>query len=207
MRRDKVFLNEKILIITPSSDGPLDTPRPPKRNLSLRFPVKPSTSVSESTSDVRSAGFQRPPIPARSHRREESTQNDFLQAAALRRPGIAPLAINSERNRSNSESVLQAIQNTRSKRMGMVSKKNVDLGAFDEIRANRNSLHFRGQSHGSVLKDKHSTVRNGGGNLSPSPHGQERQKGTFVRRLSSLPEHKRESQPLDAIIEGAKGVL
>lgn len=90
--------------------------------------------------------------------------------------------------------------------MGMVSKKNADVGPFDEARTNRNSLHLRGQSHGSVLKDKHN-ARNDGGNFSPGPHGHERQKGTFVRRLSSLPEHKRESQSLDSIIEGAKGVL
>lgn len=169
--------------------------------------MKPSTSVSESTSNARSAGFQRPPIPTRSHYRVASGQNDFLQAAVLRRPGIAPLAINNERNRSNSESVLQATQNTRIKRMGMVTKKNPDIGAFDEARANRNSLHFRGQSHGSVLKDKQGTVRNGGGNSYPSPREHERQKATLVRRLSSLPEHKRESQSLDSIIGGAKGVL
>lgn len=178
-----------------------------KRNLSLRFPVKPSTSGSESASDARSAGFQRPPIPTRSHYRVASGQNDFLQAAALRRPGVAPLAIGNERNRSNSESVLQATQNTRSKRMGMVTKKNADLGVLDEARANRNSLHYRGQSHGSALRDKHGNGVRIAGSLLTSPHDAERQRGTFVRRLSSLPEHKRESQSPDSVIEGAKGVL
>lgn len=188
-----------------SSDGPLDTPRPLKRNLSLRFPVKVSTSGSESTSDMRSPGFQRPPIPTRSHYRVASGQNDVLQNAALRRPGVSPLSAGNERNRSNSESILQATQHNRSKRMGIVTRKTSDLRAVDEV--NRNSHHFRGQSHSSVLRDKYSNgVRNGGGSSS-SPQDFERQRGMFVRRLSSLPEYKRESHSPDSIIEGAKGVL
>ena len=92
--------------------------------------------------------------------------------------------------------------------MGMVTRKNVDLGPLDEVRANRNSLHFRGQSHSSVLRDKQGNgVRNGGNGFSTSPHEQERQRGTYVRRLSSLPEHRRASRSLDSIVEGAKGVL
>jgi len=188
-----------------SSDGPLDTPRPLKRNLSLRFPVKVSTSGSESASDMRSPGFQRPPIPTRSHYRVASGQNDVLQNAALRRPGLTPLSAGNERNRSNSESILQATQNNRSKRMGIVTKKNSDLRTVDET--NRNSHHFRGQSHSSVLRDKHSNGVRNGGSSSSSPRDSERQRGVFVRRLSSLPEYKRESHSPDSIIEGAKGVL
>lgn len=188
-----------------SSDGPLDTPRPLKRNLSLRFPVKVSTSGSESASDMRSPGFQRAPIPPRSHYRVASGQNDVLQNATLRRPGLTPLSAGNERNRSNSESILQATQNNRSKRMGMVTKKNSDLRAVDET--NRNSHHFRGQSHSSVLRDKHSNGVRNGGSSSSSPRDSGRQRGVFVRRLSSLPEYKRESHSPDSIIEGAKGVL
>lgn len=147
-------------------------------------------------------------IPARSHFRVASGQNESLQAALLARPGIAPLINSNERNRSNSESILQATQNTRSKRMGMVTRKNANLGPLNEMRASRNSLHFRGQSHGSALRDKPSNeTQDGGSTSSLSAHEYERQKGTFVRRLSSLPEHKRESQSFDKIIEGAKGVL
>lgn len=89
----------------------------------------------------------------------------------------------------------------------MVTKKNADLGVLDEARANRNSLHYRGQSHGSALRDKHGNNVRIPGSLLASPHDPERQRGTFVRRLSSLPEHKRESQSPDSVIEGAKGVL
>lgn len=191
-----------------SSDGPLDTPRPLKRNLSLRFPVKPSTSGSELAPDTRSPGFQKPPIPIRSHFRVASGQNENFQTPFLSRPGIAPLITGSERNRSNSESVLQATQNTRNKRMGMVTRKNANLGPLDEVRANRNSLHLRGQSHGSALRDKPiNGTQSGDNSSSPSSYEYERQRGTFVRRLSSLPEHKRKSQSVDCVIEGAKGVL
>lgn len=189
-----------------SSDGPMETPR-----ALSRFPVNPhhyghSTSGSESASDLRSPGFIRPPVPARSHYRVPSIQGNFLQVNGPRRPGLAPLAIGNERNRSNSESLLQATQNTKLKRMGIVTKKNPDLGVVDETRINRNSHHFRGQSHGSAL-------RNGirAGDSSPSggvsPHGGGSQRGMVVRRLSSLPEQRREYQSSDNIIEGARGVL
>ncbi|KAL8797346.1 MAG: hypothetical protein Q9195_000500 [Heterodermia aff. obscurata] len=100
-----------------SSDAPLDTPRAPTRSLSSRFPVKPSTSGSEIFSDIngRSPGFAKPPIPMRSHYRIPSAQKDAFHSAALRRPSLAPLSNGNERNRSNSESVLQATQSNRTK--------------------------------------------------------------------------------------------
>ncbi len=189
-----------------SSDGPMETPR-----ALSRFPVQPhhyghSTSGSESASDLRSPGFIKPPIPARSHYRVPSSQGNSLQVNVPRRSGLAPLALGNERNRSNSESVLQATQNNKMKRMGIVTKKNSDLGVVDETRANRNSQHFRGQSHGSAL-------RNGirAGDSSPSggvsPHSGGGQRAMVVRRLSSLPEQRREDQPSDNVIDSARGVL
>ena len=201
-----------MLILGPSSDGPLDTPRAPKRTLSSRFPVKPYTSGSESLSDInsRSPGFAKPPIPMRSHYRIPSGQHELLygaQSAALRRPGLAPLSNGNERNRSNSESLLQVTQNNRSKRMGMVRKKQSGLGKVDETYTNRDSFHFRGQSHGSALQDRSNTGTKGDETNLPSPLNSEVQDGTFVRRLSSLPEHKRDSTSPSCIVEGAKGVL
>ena len=172
--------------------------------------MKPSFSGSESASDInltiRSPGFAKPPIPAKSHYRVTSGQYDGILNPALRRPGLAPLANGNERNRSNSESILQATQNNRSKRMGIVTKKQTDLGIVDE-RTNRNSLHLRGQSDGSALSDRYNkTLRNG--EINPaSPFRNDRQQGIFIRRLSSLPEQKRESGAPDSAIEGAKGVL
>ncbi|KAL8930185.1 MAG: hypothetical protein Q9208_000802 [Pyrenodesmia sp. 3 TL-2023] len=136
-----------------SSDGPLETPRPFMRNGSLRFPVRTNGGASEPASEARSPGFIRPPIPAKSHFRVTSGQNHMMQKSGLRRPGLAPLSIGNERNRSNSESVLQATQNNRSKRMGIVPKKKHDLSTVQESKQNRTSWHLRGQSHASALPD------------------------------------------------------
>lgn len=189
------------------SDGPLETPR-----ALLRFPLQTrkygqNTSESESASELRSPGFAKPPVPARSHYRVPSSQNNvLLQNAALRRPGLAPLSLGNERNRSNSESILQATQNTRNKRMGMVPKKQTDLIILDESRANRNSHHLRGQSHGSALRQG---IR--AGDISPSSmanlHGSEDQRGMLGRPLSSLPRQKQQHAPGTRIIEAAKGIL
>lgn len=139
------------------------------RNGSLRFPVRTNGNTSETISEARSPGFAKPPIPERSHFRVTSGQNNLMHKSGLRRPGLAPLNIGNERNRSNSESILQATQNNRIKRMGMVPKKKKnDLGTVAENQQNRNSFHLRGQSHASALRDWHQT-----GELSdPSPaHG------------------------------------
>lgn len=184
-----------------------------KRGLSGRFPVIPSTSGSESASDARSPSLSRPPpVPSRSHYRIASGQNAVLQNAALRRPGLAPLTIGNERNRSNSESILQATQATqaiRNKRMGIITKKQTDLTTVDESRTNRLS-HYRGLSYGSALHGKHSNGVKGNVNSSSSPVSStenERQRPTVVKRLSSLPEHRRESSSTDEVVEAAKGVL
>lgn len=91
--------------------------------------------------------------------------------------------------------------------MGIVPRRNFDLGTVDETRTNRFSHHYRGLSHGSVLRDKQTNgVRHGPTNPA-SPSLRDRQASTYVRRLSSLPEHKRESHHPNNIIESAKGVL
>ena len=196
-----------ILKSFPSSESPLDTPRPLKRNTSLRFPVVPTTSGSESATDIRSPGFSKPPSSNRLHYRIASGQNSLLHNAALRRPGVTPLTIGNERNRSNSESLLQA---TKNKRMGIVPRKNTNLGTLDESRAQRNSFHMRGLSHASVLRDKNVNALIDEAQNSPdlrSSIDTDRQRSTFVHRLSSLPEHKRESNAPNIIIDGAKGLL
>ena len=87
--------------------------------------------------------------------------------------------------------------------MGLVTKKNAELGVLEESRIQRSSYHLRGQSHGSAL-------RNGirAGEVSPSSsHSSDRQRGTTVHRLPSLLEQKRDVWPSDNIIEGARSVL
>ena len=90
--------------------------------------------------------------------------------------------------------------------MGIVPKKQTDLTVLDETRANRNSHHLRGQSHGSALRQG---VR--AGDVSPSNttslHGGEDQRGMLGRPLSSLPRQKQQNIPGTRIIEAAKGVL
>ena len=186
-----------------SSDEPLETPR-----AQSRFPVQPriyghSTSGSESASDLRSPGLIKPFPPGRSHHRIPSSHNNNMQTAIPRRPGLTPLTLGNERNRSNSEGFLQATQNNKAKRMGLVTKKPTELDVLEEGRTHRNSYHLRGQSHGSAL-------RNGirADEVSPSgPRSSDRHRGMTVRRLSSLPEQSRDEWPSDNIIEGARGVL
>ncbi|KAL8758790.1 MAG: hypothetical protein Q9199_001201 [Rusavskia elegans] len=138
-----------------SSEGPLETPRPLIRNGSRRFPLKPNGTGPESSSEARSPGFAKPPIPTRSHFRVTSGQENLMPKPSFRRPGLTPLYVGNERNRSNSESVLQVTQNNRSKRMGMVTKKNNDLVTVRENQQHRSSFHLRGQSHASALREWH----------------------------------------------------
>jgi hypothetical protein len=186
------------------------TPRPLKRSLSSRFPVIPSTNNADPGPDGNksspiSAMSNPPLVPTRSHLRVASGAQ-----LAARRPGIAPLpSANNERNRSNSESVLQATVTTRQKRMGIVRKQGTELDSIDETnKINRNS-HFRGVSHGSGLK-RSGALYSPGGNSSSSPSSpreQRRNRAGFIHRLSSLPEQKVEADWKNPVIEGAKGIL
>ena len=146
----------------------------------------------------------------RSHYRIPSAQKEVLhsaQSAALRRPGLAPLSTGNERNRSNSESVLQATQSNRTKRMGYVTKKQSGLGKVEEMQSNRNSFHSRGQSHGSALHERGNTsMKNIEHNLSDALYTNH-QINNFVKRLSSLPEHRKESIISTYMAENAKSVL
>jgi RAM signalling pathway protein/Leucine rich repeat len=185
-----------------SSEG-TETPRPVKRVMSGRFPIKVNGT---DVPDLRSPAVPRPPpIPSRSHYRGLSQQN-----AALRRPGVLPLTIGSanERLRSNSEGLVQPPRSSdRSRRMGIVSKKASELGTVDETKLNRYS-HYRGLSHGSAMQaGTNGTTATMNSRSPASPADSASQRATYVRRLSSLPERKRESNSPDPVIEGAKGIL
>ena len=95
--------------------------------------------------------------------------------------------------------------------MGVVTRKTSDLGTVDETRANRNSNHYRGYSHASALREKTTNeVRKGSGSGSStpaSPYETDRQRTTFVQRLSSLPETKVRSSTASEVVESSKGVL
>lgn len=184
-----------------SSEG-ADTPRAPlKRRVSGRFPVKVSGA---DLPDTRSPVTGRaPPIPLRSHYRGLSQQNASTSSA--RRPGVMPLTLGNanERLRSNSESLLRPDRpESRTRRMGIVSKKGSDLGTLDETQANNRFSHYRGLSHGSAMQG--APV---GPNDSPNPTDPYSQRPVYVRRLSILPERRRESQAHYPIVEAARGIL
>ncbi|KAI0025618.1 RAM signaling pathway protein [Xylariomycetidae sp. FL0641] len=182
-----------------SSEG-TETPRQPiKRVFSGRFPIRVNGN---DVSDPRSPALPRaPPIPSRSHARGLSQQN-----TAIRRPSVLPLTIGNpnERMRSNSETLLRADRAAeRNRRMGVVSRKPSELGTLDETQANNRFSHYRGLSHGSSM------TGNANGNVvSPNnPAEPLLQRPNYVRRLSVLPEQRRESKFIDPIIEAAKGIL
>ncbi|KAI0911731.1 RAM signaling pathway protein [Ustulina deusta] len=185
----------------------IETPRMPiKRVTSGRFPIRVNGN---DVVDLRSPAVPRPPpIPSRSHARGLSQQN-----TAIRRPSVMPLTIGNpnERVRSNSETVLQAGRSERpserNRRMGIMSRKPSELGTLDEGQANNRFSHYRGLSHGSSMTG---TLNPNASTASPgSPAGAEPllQRPNYVRRLSVLPEQRRESKIFDPILESAKGIL
>ncbi|KAM7220217.1 leucine-rich repeat-containing protein sog2 [Rhypophila decipiens] len=187
-----------------TADG-TETPRPTmKRVFSGRFPVKVNGT---DMPDLRSPALPRPPpIPTRSHYRGLSQQN-----TAQRRPGVLPLTIGNpnERVRSNSETTLQTSSRerseSRSRRMGIVSKK-TELSTLDETEVNNRFSHYRGLSHGSAMQGNGSSMAV----KSPtpaSPADSSLQRPVYVRRLSILPERRRESKVFDPLLEAAKGIL
>ncbi|ODH20144.1 hypothetical protein ACO22_05957 [Paracoccidioides brasiliensis] len=190
-----------------SSETLMDTPKPLKRG--NRFPVIPRTNGSESAHSSRSPSFSRPPpIPTRSHHRIASVQNGNFHNGTNQRSGFMPFSGASERYRSNSEGVIQGPGASRNKRIGLIGRKNTDLGTLDEVRPYRSS-HLRGLSHGSVLKSKSGGLVAGGSSSSSpgSPRERRKLKDGFVHRMSSLPEHKVKVRTQEPIIEVAKGIL
>ncbi|KAJ2907108.1 Leucine-rich repeat-containing protein sog2 [Zalerion maritima] len=195
-----------------SSEGP-ETPRVPlKRVTSGRFPVKPSGT---DIPDLRSPSLSRPPpIPTRSHYRGLSQQssggnNNHNGSGTMRKPGVMPLTISgsiNERVRSNSETLLQARSDrpeSRQRRLLAMSKKAADLGTLDETQANNRFSHYRGLSHGSAMQGNGvGAVQSPASPAEPALH-----RPIYVRRLSVLPERRRESRVADPVIEMARGLL
>lgn len=180
-----------------SSEG-AETPRPVRRVMSGRFPIRVNGS---DLSDLRSPALPRaPPIPSRSHQRGMSQQT-----ITSRRPSVMPLSAGNanERMRSNSEGLLQARERNESRlrRMGVVSRKPEPRLSVGGMNPNRYS-HLRGVSHGSAF---HSGVDSSTSPASPSDILTP--KSGYSRRLSSLPEKKRKSTFHDPVMEGARGIL
>ena len=188
------------------SGDAMETPRAPlKRVASGRFPVRVNGS---DVSDLRSPGNLRTPaLPSRSHARGFSQQN-----TAVRRPTVMPLTIGNpnERVRSHSESSFQTNRldrpSERHRRMGIVSKRANELGTLDETQANHRFSHYRGLSHGSSMTGTVDSSASSSA-IPGSPPEPLLQRPNYVRRLSILPENRRESKILDPIAESAKGIF
>ena len=183
-----------------SGESPVETPKPYHRKTTSRLPVNPA-SGSESNAEPRSPGFFKVPGLSRPHSRMNSNQSSIYTAQPIRRPGVSPVVIGNERYRSNSESVLQATQNARAKRMGMIppTRKTPDLRTVDEDKSNRNSFHLRGVSHASGLRENRanngqSRLRNGT-SQPESPDEQTGPSSRFLRALSSLPAKRKQRDP------------
>ncbi|KAK3903870.1 RAM signaling pathway protein-domain-containing protein [Staphylotrichum tortipilum] len=187
-----------------ASEG-TETPRPTiKRVFSGRFPIKVNGN---DITDLRSPALPRPPpIPSRSHYRGLSQQN-----TAQRRPGVMPLTIGNpnERVRSNSETIIQTSSRERSesrtRRMGMLSKLS-ELSTLEEIDGSNRFSHYRGLSHGSAMQGTGTSMQGKSPSLT-SPPEPASQRPVYIRRLSVLPERRRESKIADPVLEAAKGIL
>lgn len=181
-----------------SSEG-AELPRvaPLKRRVSGRFPIKVNGA---DPPEIRSPHLGRPPpIPQRSHYRGLSQQN-----TSTRRPGVMPLTLGNanERVRSNSETILRERSESRNRRMGLITKKGSDLSTLDETQAHNRLSHYRGLSHGSAMQGAPA------GPTEPvTPGDPYPQRPVYVRRLSILPERRRESKIYDPVMEAAKGIL
>lgn len=94
--------------------------------------------------------------------------------------------------------------------MGITSKQPQGVHPLSELSANRNSLHLRGTSHGSALKERrHRPFKSalGSGSSQSNSPTDEHSRGIFVHRLSSVPEQRRGAVPSSRVIEGARGLL
>ncbi|KAI7313630.1 hypothetical protein KC326_g5445 [Hortaea werneckii] len=197
-----------------ASESNADTPRPPKRMASGRFPIRPSVSGIENVENLktRSPNGPPPPIPQRSHARNLSSN-----APSVRRPGIAPLLNGgNDISRSRSETISSSAS-IRSRRQGFVpSKTRLGSNAVSEAGDQRtgrlsNSVsrpsHSRATSSVSTLNGFLAPGSGGDSSGAVSPVGGARSRDSSVRRLSSLPEDRNSKIETSDAYRAAKRLL
>lgn len=186
-----------------------ETPRPLKRAVSGRFPVKPSIGNIEGLGEPRpdSPGVgAAPPIPTRSHYRVASQTNQ--SNGISRRPHISPLILTNgtnERNRSQSEGAGSGSGSAshRQKRMGIYTKQ-ADLGSVDEL---KRTSHFRGFSQGYALPGNNAANGMAGPATAVGYGDTGTMRSLANRPLSDVREHKRGSRAPDIVVEASKNFL
>jgi len=183
------------------SESNLETPRPPKRTLTGRFPVRPSVGHID-PNDYKGGVDPRfmlpPPIPQR------SVARDSLVIPPVRRPGLAPLHIDGMSNRSRSETVHSG--GLKSRRLGFVPSRKVSgppsANAIIHDNGTLKPNHFRNASF---------SLANSGGEMSSeavSPvDGPKIQPWMSKSRLSSLPEDRRVSRVTSPTIRSARLIV
>lgn len=182
-----------------SNDGAATPRLPLKRVASGRFPIKVNNLDTSITTNMNGTFRSPPPVPPRSHQRGLSQHS-----TAISRPSIMPLTIGSvnERVRSNSETLQPQDRSIgRNRRLGIGNRQPPELGSLDETNAVN---HYRGLSHGSAMQGVPPSTDSSPRSATTEA---ELQRPIYVRRLSVLPERRRNSAVLDPIIETAKGIL
>lgn len=180
----------------------LETPRPSRRQLAGRFPVRPSKTSFESMDLFDPRSMPPPPIPQR------SVARDSLTIPPIRRPGLAPLRIDAMAHRSKSEN-LQAGQ-PKVRRVGYVHRKVSGPPSANAVPKDFGTLkpnHFRNASSSQLTVND----PNGAGYLSSetvSPIEPITSRPWMPKsRLSSLPEDRRISKVTSPTIRSARLVV
>ncbi|KAG9601625.1 hypothetical protein KCV04_g19296, partial [Aureobasidium melanogenum] len=186
------------------SETSLETPRPPKRSISGRFPVRPSMSGIEGLDNLRSGdglGLKPPPpIPQRSRARDSLVNPPI--GRRFERPGIGVLVAEGENGRTRSETVTST--GARSKRLGYVPRKisgssHTSVTDTGTLKAH----HYRGAS--SLSLAAHSGNESSSGAVSPMEPSS--RMPVARRRLSSLPEDRRVSRPTSMTVKLASRIV
>ena len=186
-------------------DMTLETPRPPRRQASGRFPIRPSVSSIDMSAAALPPIYQLPtkndPIFNKNNIRLPPTPVSAV------RPGIDPLALD-ERMRSHSESHMSTSK--RKKRMGIQmsrSGKGSNELNLDSLNMPQESTeHNRGLSNGSTTAFGSGTETFANSSGSASPTHQDPPRSALLSRLSSLPESKRKSTFHDPYVELVQGI-
>lgn len=184
----------------------METPRPPRRTVSGRFPVRPSMSGIEGIDTLRinteGTLMPPPPIPQRSRARDS-----IILPNPARRPSIAALTGEGEKSRSRSDTGASS-SSQRVKRLGFVPRKTSAGGTALAVTdtGTIRPFHYRAASQLSNSSFAvHSGNESSSGAVSPVESPVSRIPITR-RRLSSLPEDRRVSRPVSVTIKLATRV-